>query len=341
MKICIVGEAWGEQEDRQKMPFVGPAGQELTRMLQDAGIDRDECHLTNVFNFRPPGNDIDKLCLSKREFDETVQVESFTLPPIRTGKYLHPQYYSEILRLQQEITELKPNLVIATGAVASWALLQNSAIGKIKGTVHASTLVPGQKVIPIYHPSAILRDWSLRAATIIHLAKCAREAGTAEIRRPHRTVRIAETLQDIDWWLANRWRQAEAVAFDIETAYGQITCIGFATTEEESFVIPIIDPGSPNGSYWSFEDENAVWAHIEAIMRSTTPKVAQNGIYDIQYLWVVYGIPVMNFRYDTMLMHHAMYPESPKGLDELGALYTDNPSWKTWRPRGFQAKADE
>jgi uracil-DNA glycosylase family 4 len=51
--IAIVGEAWGEQEERARAPFVGASGYELTRMLDEAGIRRADCFLTNVFNLRP------------------------------------------------------------------------------------------------------------------------------------------------------------------------------------------------------------------------------------------------------------------------------------------------
>ena len=63
--ITIVGEAWGEHEAIQKRPFVGPSGYELTRMLNEAGIDRGSCYLTNVINRRPPGNRIESLCDSR------------------------------------------------------------------------------------------------------------------------------------------------------------------------------------------------------------------------------------------------------------------------------------
>ena len=60
--ILILGEAYGEQEEREGKAFVGPTGWELNKMLGEAGIKRSDCFLTNVFNFRPPGNKIEALC---------------------------------------------------------------------------------------------------------------------------------------------------------------------------------------------------------------------------------------------------------------------------------------
>ncbi len=53
-KIVVLGEAWGEQEEKERTPFVGSSGWLLTSMLQEAGIERSQCFLTNVLNLRPP-----------------------------------------------------------------------------------------------------------------------------------------------------------------------------------------------------------------------------------------------------------------------------------------------
>jgi hypothetical protein len=71
-------------------------------------------------------------------------------------------------------------------------------------------------------------------------------------------------------------------------------------------------------------------------------KTFQNGLYDISFLWRSYGLRVRNPEHDTMLLHHALQPESPKGLDFLGSVYTEEASWKLMRPRGKQTiKRDE
>ena len=67
MSIVIIGEAWGAEEEAQRTPFVGSSGYELTRMLEEAGIHRADCYLTNVLNFRPPGNKLEAILGSKAE----------------------------------------------------------------------------------------------------------------------------------------------------------------------------------------------------------------------------------------------------------------------------------
>ena len=337
VKIAIVGEAWGETEERMKLPFVGAAGQELSRLLIDAGIDRSECFLTNTFSFRPAGNQIDRICGPKKEAGA-----GYKLPPLRQGKYVLPQYLGELERLKKELTDVRPNLIIAAGNVPTWALLQRTGISNIRGTVAPCVLVPGLKVIPIYNPSAILRDWSLRPVTVLDLLKAAKQAEFPELRIPHRRVHVPETVDEvrqIEAMLAS----AKELSVDIETVNLQISCIGFAPSPTEAYVIPIIDYTKPGNSYWfSLVEEVAVWASIRRICQNEAYKTGQNFLYDMQYLWRFYGIWMKNMLHDTMLMHHAFQPESLKGLGFLGSVYSEEPAWKLNRPRGREIlKKDE
>ena len=120
--MALVGEAWGEHEERARAPFVGPAGWQLNSMLKDAGIDRCECYLTNVFNLRPkPSNKIDNLCASKKEVRHG-------LPPLSSGKYIRDEYLGELERLYAELREARPNVTVALGGTAAWALLRDGRI---------------------------------------------------------------------------------------------------------------------------------------------------------------------------------------------------------------------
>lgn len=326
-KIAIIGEAWGEHEERQRAPFVGPAGYELTRMLSEGGIHRADCYLTNVFNLRPkPTNDVENLCGKEK---------AGGFPALRAGKYLLPKYFPEVHRVLSEIRDLKPNIAILLGNTAAWAFLHNSGISKIRGTVTQSTAIPGLKCLPVYHPAAILRQWDLRAVTVLDFAKAKRESEFPDIRRPQRTIYIDPTLEDLRWYHDKFLAPAKQITFDIETAGQQITCIGFAPDHQSAIVIPFTDPRSATGSYWPSQDaERAAWTFVRDVLNSDKRKVAQNGLYDIHFLWRSYGITVKNFEDDTMLLHHALQPESEKGLSFLGSVYTNEASWKLMRQRG-------
>ena len=83
-KIFILGEAYGEKEAEVGRPFVGANGWLLNQMLSAAGIAREECTISNVFNLRPKRNDVATLC--------TTKAKGLPLPPLAPGKYLSPEY---------------------------------------------------------------------------------------------------------------------------------------------------------------------------------------------------------------------------------------------------------
>ena len=334
-KIVLVGEAWGESEDREKRPFCGASGQELTRMLLEAGIDRYGCFLTNVFNFRPKDNKIEEVCGAK-----SSALPGY--PPLIKSKFVQQKFSSELDRLGDELIAHDPNVVVALGNTPMWALLGRAGISKLRGTTHQSThTAAGFKVLPTYHPAAVVREWTLRPTVILDFQKALRESEYPDIRRPRREVYIAETIEDIqefqDAFISN------TLAVDIETSGNQITCIGFAPSPEVILVIPIYDSRRAGRNYWlSADDECKVWEIISSILLDATiSKSFQNGLYDIAFLWRSYGIKVMGAEHDTMLLHHSLMPEALKGLGFLGSIYTDERAWKEMRGSVDTIKQDE
>lgn len=335
--IAIIGEAWDEHEEREQTPFIGPSGYELTRMLSEAGIHRADCFLTNVFNRRPRRNDIADFCGERSE-----GIPGY--PYLVKGKYVRREFQPEIDRLQKELLDVNPNLILALGNTALWALLGTTGISKIRGTVSTSThTVSGFKVLPTYHPAAILRQWELRAVTVLDFLKAKRESAFPEVIRPEREIWIEPTLEDLDEFWARYIEGARRIAVDIETAGQQITCIGFAPSSNISLVIPFTDKNGTRGSYWSTrESELEAWEFVRRVLQHPSEKIFQNGTFDISFLWRAYGLKVRNPVHDTLLLHHALQPESPKGLAFLGSCYTNEPAWKMMRERGKTTiKGDE
>lgn len=326
--IFIIGEAYGEHEEHAQMPFVGPSGWELTRMLGEAGISRTQCYLTNVFNLRPRGNQIESLCGPKAS-----GIGGY--PAIVKGKYLRAEFEPELARLQTEIMDVNPNIIIAMGNTALWSVLGKGGISNRRGSICSTThLVDGFKLLPTYHPAAVLRQWNLRPVTVLDLHKARRESAFPEVVRPSRQIWTDPSLQDIELFYDTYIPQCKVLSCDIETAGDQITCIGFAPSSSVSLVVPFTDPRRTRGSYWpNRADECAAWALVRRFLSSPCAKVFQNGLYDISFLWRSYGLRVTRPEHDTMLLHHALQPESPKALAFLGSVYTNEASWKLMRPR--------
>jgi len=362
--IVIVGEAWGEYENRIGQAFVGPSGIELLRMLNDARVieltstDRDyineyyrrgdprcidsiwrlhtELYRTNVFNIHPPANRLEYFCGSKGD-----GIPSY--PALLAGKFVRREFEPELDRLADEIIAHDPNLILALGNTALWALCGRTGVSKLRGTTHLTThCVGGYKLLPTYHPSAVLREWSHRPTGVFDLIKARREAEFPEVRRPNCEIWIEPTLDDIERFINDFIRGCDILSVDIETSGSRVTCIGFAPSASRAIVIPFDDDRAKDRSFWtSREAEGAAWALIRRVLVDRTiPKLFQNGLYDIAFLWRAYGIGVMGAAEDTMLLSHALQPEALKGLAYLGSIYTDHGAWKSERKWGTTIKRD-
>ena len=325
--ITFVGEAYGEREEWEQTPFVGPAGYELTRMLEEAGIHRANCFLTNVFNLRPPGNKIEALCGGKDDAIEGYPVYS-------KGRYIRQEFRKELDRLTRELLDVNSNLLVALGNTATWALSGRTTISRFRGTTSYSThTVRDFKVLATYHPAVVLRQWELRPTTVADLIKAKRESAYPDIRRPKREIWIEPTLEDIYEFHQRYIKPPCSLSVDIETSGRHISCIGLAPSQSIALVIPFYDPRRLGSSYWPTASmEVDAWNYIRQVLGDKRiRKVFQNGVYDIAFLWRTVGIPTLGAEDDTMLLHHALQPEALKSLGYLGSIYTDEGAWKQMR----------
>lgn len=334
--IMLIGEAWGEHEARQRTAFVGPTGYLLSNLLDEAGIRRADCYLTNVFNQRPHMNKIEYMCGPKEH-------GLYGYPSLLPSKYVREEFRPELRRLGKEVQEVKPNVVVALGNTAMWAMLGKTRIGALRGVVQMSTHTKaGFKVLPTYHPAAVFKQWSLRTLVTMDLIKAHRESAYPDIRRPKREIWIEPTLEDILEFDRRYLQPCERLAVDIETAGQIITCIGFAPSPDIAIVVPFFDPRRAGRNYWGDpKTYHAVVNIVGAILSRPTPKVFQNGLYDITFIWRAWGIKVRGATDDTMLLHHALQPESLKGLGFLGSVYTDEGSWKLMRKKKSTIKRED
>uniref|UniRef100_A0A0S4UBF2 Type-4 uracil-DNA glycosylase n=1 Tax=Ralstonia solanacearum TaxID=305 RepID=A0A0S4UBF2_RALSL len=130
----LIGEAPGEQEDRQGEPFVGQAGKLLDSMLRAIGLSRETgVFIANVLKCRPPGN-------RDPEPDEVAMCDPY---------------------LKRQIALIKPRVIVVLGRFAAQSLLQTQTpVGKLRGKVHE---VDGVPVVVTYHPAYLLRTLTDKA----------------------------------------------------------------------------------------------------------------------------------------------------------------------------------
>jgi uracil-DNA glycosylase family 4 len=126
--LMFVGEAPGADEDIQGIPFVGRAGQLLTKIIEAIGLQREDVYIANVIKCRPPGN-------RNPEQDEVETCEPF---------------------LFKQIDIIKPKVIVALGKFGAQTLLRTlDPISRLRGRVYNYR---GAKLIPTFHPAFLLRN---------------------------------------------------------------------------------------------------------------------------------------------------------------------------------------
>jgi len=134
-RLVCIGEAPGANEDEQGVPFVGAAGQLLTKILAAVDLSRDEVFITNVVKHRPPGN----------RNPAPDEIEACTPYLVR------------------QLELIKPKVIVALGTFAAQTLLNSKTpIGKLRGEVHRYHGIP---VVVTYHPAALLRNSAWKRPT--------------------------------------------------------------------------------------------------------------------------------------------------------------------------------
>ena len=340
-KIMIVGEFPGEQEVLRGEPFVGYAGQELSKMLQEAGIFRSACFITNVVRSRPPGNSIDSFIAAKKG-DVTAQHiylrDKAVLPVVRDGIDL----------LKREIEMCRPNVIIALGNTALWALTGNWGITSWRGSVLPCDLELGldyqPKVVPAYPPSSIMRQWSWRQIAAHDFRRAAKESQTRELYTPNYSFVIRPDYSTVLSVLHQLYQQVQSrpgkIAVDIETRAGHIACIGFAWSKTEALCVPLMCVERPDG-YWPVEQEATIaYALYQLFTHPNCQVIGQNFLYDAQYFWRhLHFLP--RLARDTMIAQHVMFSNMPKGLDFLSSMYCEYHTY--WKDEGknWDVKTDE
>lgn len=133
--LMFIGEGPGAEEDRQGVPFVGRAGELLTKIIQAIGLERDQVYIANIVKCRPPGN-------RDPQPEEVAACRRY---------------------LEQQIDLIEPKVIVLLGRVAAQTLLGNDlTLGRMRNQWHRVREVEARVT---YHPAALLRNSSFKRPT--------------------------------------------------------------------------------------------------------------------------------------------------------------------------------
>lgn len=301
-RIMLVGEAPASIEEREGIPFAGPAGEQLNRMLPAAGLKRENLYITNVLKERIP------------HFKDEKAKQAFFFP----GGNPSQRYMEGIVELIQEIKEVRPNVVVPMGNYALWALTQELHISKWRGSILESSLIPGQKVVPTYHPAFYIHGFYAMSFKeplgIWDFVRIKQEAESPDIVLPKADFIINPTEDQINE-AVERLLAGDHITADTEWfAPEDLAYIGFTNSKDWAICIP----ATSMPAYRAYKK----------LLSSDIPKTWQNAMFDAVALDRI-GIPVKNVEHDSMIAWHSCWADiREKGLNTIGSILTRWPYYK-------------
>lgn len=352
-ETLVVGESWGEMEEAAKKPFVGSAGKELEALFMECGIDIGSCLLTNVFNLRPPRNEMWRACLP---FDKNDRSHNFR------GLDLDARLHAEVQKLYKLIAQVRPKRIIALGNYAFWALSSEAriafsdekpatrvptGIGDFRGSmlfVNATPELESLRIhlLPIVHPAAYMRNWEMRAMTVHDLRTRVPMSIRNDWVPKFRQIIHRPTYYEMYNFFRSRIATMDSgkklyIANDIETRKHLITCTSFSDDKNFAIVMPFISQVTSEGMepYWTLSQEcDLLKLMSKMLTHPNAMVVGQNYIYDTWYYLRSLGLKP-RLRHDTLLAQHLIWPGTPKDLGTLSSIYCqyhrywkdDNKEW--------------
>lgn len=311
-KLMILGEAPSYQETAAGKPFVGPSGRELDRLLYDAGINRNNCWITNVCKYEVPPN------LPGKKIPFAIRANNI-------GIDVHQQ----LVELQEEINGIKPNCILALGGTALWALSGKTKIGNYRGSIMHGM---GVKFVPTYHPAHLLHQasggefkgyWN-RQVMIFDFKRALAQSKFSEFILPSRVLEICKNSAHLADF-RNRYKSSTNMAVDIEANGTCIpVCIGIALNKNHGMTIPLWN--TDGISTIPSSDLIQCWIILAELLYEKDI-IGQNFNYDRDKIKRL-GFIIRRLISDTMLKALAINPELLKGLAFNTSIFTEEPFYK-------------
>lgn len=319
IRIAVIGEAPGEEEENHRRPFIGPSGKFLMGIMREYGLERTRCLVGNICQVRPPGN--------------RISAFNWNGPEIQEG----------LGKLREDIRIYNPNIVLCLGGTSLRAAGRLGKITDWRGSLFnsndLSSPMVGRKCIGSLHPAFVLREWSGYPLLKFDIKRTVQEASSPDLYLPQRQI-ITDLSADELIYLMDSWPSGLRCSIDIEgglpidivnvkrhkskgkykSKFGW-TCVAICGRPTKSFCI-----------VWHKFNEvdhgRVLQAFARLMFRYDVPKVLQNQLYDNFVESFGYGIPIRNVTDDTMIKGWAVYAELPRSLATQASIWTRQPFWK-------------
>ena len=317
-KLAGCGEQPALQELREGKPFVGPSGKGLDECFIMTKILRRDIYLTNVIK------DLDKPLKSY------IDIGSHGKATVSEEGYQYIQELGEELKKLKKSGHL--NCIVAFGNIALFALTNRIGITKWRGSVLESTIVPGLKVIPTFHPATFIPpkfNFLNKPLIVEDLLRAKDESNYPEIKRKERNITIrpsfSQSIECLNYCYEIGLR-GQTLGIDIEVINGEVDCISFSWSDTEAISIPFRDQ---TGDYFAPDQELEIMLLVAKVIQDEKiSKVGANFIFDMQFLFRKYGICPRGTIHCTQIAQKIAFPDLRAGLDAVTTMHTDIPYYK-------------
>jgi uracil-DNA glycosylase len=293
-RLAIVAHAPTADDHAEGAPFGGSVGRLLFGPLGRAGIAKGCCFLGYLSN----------------------EVGA-------SGSVVDPT-------LLQELEAFQPNCILTLGPKPLQFFLQDAKAkpSEWRGSILTTTRLSRPcKFVPAWHPLDVFKQWDEYRLFLFDLSRAAEECAFPELRLPERTYDLSTCFERTKLNLLSL-QEGQLLSLDIEGGVRGMTCISFATSPYNAFIVP--------WNVFTLEQQTQLAPLLAAVLGNPRiPKVLQNSLYDNFVLSYAYKMPIRGVVHDTMLSAWEIYPELPKALGVQASIWTKEPYYK------FNRKSDD
>ncbi|MFQ5786659.1 MAG: DNA polymerase, partial [Thermodesulfobacteriota bacterium] len=307
-------------EKKLLVPFIGPSGMLLRRLIKSVGIDFNKCYFTNVLKEHPPGDNF--------------------------RKFVHNNpntYVNHVEMLKLELNSLKNlRLIVPIGNEASWIIAMRKQITLYNGSILKTTdEFLCKKCIPIVHPASILKsgNWKLKPITVEYLKRIKKESQFTGVHLLKRNFTLKPSYEEVMDFFSKIRHSDKHVSFDIETVSKTnytIETFQLSNDKNNAISVPLICNGH---NFYSLSEEVEIWKGLKDILYSKRIIGANLTCFDV-YLLSWHGIDpikvLKNLYMDIGDAHQLLEPDLSRGVAFIVSIYTREPYFKNERARDIK-----
>ena len=296
-KIIILFDFPNPDVRRSGNTLGGRSGYALHQLLNQANIPVSECLITYCHEV-----------IDNKNLINTKGVMS------QAGNEIKSQVLNRL-------GKLVGNIVVPVGSFSCSVLTGDHRLKLNRGSLTYNNEIK-KKVLPVMTPTSVAYVPADRLMCIWDLRKAKQHSTEETYKEPERTLHINPSVTEVENFLQYcKMSDNPIVSVDIETLNGAVFCIGFAPNADTAMCV--------NFDNRTLEEEVQLWRLCTDLLIDTSvTKLGQNFIFDMWFLAFKHNCFVAGPIEDTMVAHHIVYPDLPKGLGVLTTLHTDEPYYK-------------